>query len=50
MIIVDEAHDLSDETIEQLRLLSNSDDPEKKQLHFMFVGQPELLRKLSFPF
>jgi len=49
VIIIDEAHDLSDETMEQLRLLSNSGEHEKKQLHFVFVGQPELLRRLSSP-
>ena len=49
VVIVDEAHDLSDETMEQLRLLSNSGRPEEKQLHFLFVGQPELLRRLSSP-
>lgn len=48
-IIIDEAQDLSDETMEQLRLLSNSGKPEEKQLHFVFVGQPELLRRLSSP-
>lgn len=49
VIIIDEAHDLSDETMEQLRLLSNSGKPEEKQLHFVFVGQPELLHRLSGP-
>jgi general secretion pathway protein A len=49
VIIIDEAHDLSDETMEQLRLLSNSGKPDEKQLHFVFVGQPELLRRLSSP-
>jgi type II secretory pathway predicted ATPase ExeA len=48
-IIIDEAHDLSDETMERLRLLSNSGKPDEKQLHFVFVGQPELLRRLSSP-
>lgn len=45
-IIIDEAHDLSDETIEHLRLLSNGGKADEKQLHFVFVGQPELLRRL----
>ncbi|HZO80748.1 MAG TPA: AAA family ATPase [Candidatus Binataceae bacterium] len=49
VIIIDEAQDLSDETMEQLRLLSNSGKPDEKQLHFLFVGQPELLRRLSSP-
>ncbi len=49
VVMIDEAQDLSDETMEQLRLLSNSGRPEEKQLHFVFVGQPELLRRLSSP-
>jgi general secretion pathway protein A len=49
VVILDEAQGLSDETIEQLRLLSNSGKPDEKQLHFVFIGQPELLRRLASP-
>ncbi len=49
VIIIDEAHHLSDDTMEQLRLLSNGGRPDQKQLHFVLVGQPELLRRLRSP-
>ncbi len=49
VLIIDEAHQLSDETMERLRLLSNGGKPDEKQLHFVFVGQPELLRRLRSP-
>ncbi len=47
-IIVDEAQDLSDEAMERLRLLSN-EGSDKGRLHFVFVGQPELVRRLTSP-
>jgi AAA domain len=46
-VMIDEAQGLSDETMEQLRLLSNSGRADEKQLHFVFIGQPELLRRLT---
>jgi type II secretory pathway predicted ATPase ExeA len=50
VIMIDEAQGLSDETMEQLRLLSNnSGESDEKQLHFVFIGQPELLRRLTNP-
>jgi general secretion pathway protein A len=49
VIMMDEAQGLSDETMEQLRLLSNSGKTDEKQLHFVFIGQPELLRRLTNP-
>jgi hypothetical protein len=49
VVIIDEAQGLSDETMEQLRLLSNSGRNNEKQLHFVFIGQPELLRRLTNP-
>jgi type II secretory pathway predicted ATPase ExeA len=49
VIMIDEAQGLSDETMEQLRLLSNSGKTNEKQLHFVFIGQPELLRRLTSP-
>jgi general secretion pathway protein A len=49
VIIIDEAQDLSDETMEQLRLLSNGGRPDQKHLHFVLVGQPELMRRLKSP-
>ncbi len=49
VVLIDEAQGLSDDTMEQLRLLSNSGRPDEKQLHFVFIGQPELLRRLTNP-
>src|SRR5690348_15295954 len=49
VVLVDEAQGLSDEAIEQLRLVSNSGKPDEKQLHFVFIGQPELLTRLAHP-
>jgi general secretion pathway protein A len=49
VVTMDEAQGLSDETMEQLRLFSNSGKTDEKQLHFVFIGQPELLRRLTNP-
>jgi type II secretory pathway predicted ATPase ExeA len=49
VIVVDEAQSLSDETLEDLRLFSNRGRVDEKQLHFVLVGQPELLRRLTQP-
>jgi general secretion pathway protein A len=49
VIIVDEAQGLNDETLEELRLFSNRDRSYEKQLHFVLVGQPELLHRLMQP-
>jgi general secretion pathway protein A len=49
VVMIDEAQGLSDETMEQLRLFSNSGRTGEKQLHFVFIGQPELLRRLTNP-
>lgn len=47
VIIVDEAHALSDCTLEGLRLLSNLETEDKKLMQIVLVGQPELNRKLK---
>jgi general secretion pathway protein A len=46
VVVIDEAQQLSDEALEEFRLLSNS-SPERLQL--MLVGQPELLERLASP-
>ena len=46
-IIIDEAQNLSKEVMEELRLLSNLETPRSKLLQIVFVGQPELERKLN---
>ncbi|MDR1057899.1 MAG: AAA family ATPase [Coxiellaceae bacterium] len=47
VIIIDEAHALSDQTLEGLRLLSNLETADKKLMQFVLVGQPELNLKLK---
>lgn len=49
VVIVDEAQGLTDERIEDLRLLSNCDSNQPRRLHFILVGQPELLARLQTP-
>ena len=45
-LIIDEAHNLSKELLEQVRLLSNIELPERKLLNIFLVGQNELNHKL----
>lgn len=47
VLIVDEAHDLPVDTLEELRLLSNLETTEEKLLQIVLVGQPELDNKLD---
>jgi len=47
VLIVDEAHDLSEELLEEVRLLSNLEAPDRKLLQIVLVGQPELDQKLD---
>jgi type II secretory pathway predicted ATPase ExeA len=49
VVIVDDAQDLSEECLEDLRLLSNCEANGNKRLHFILVGQPELLTRLRTP-
>ena len=44
--IIDEAQNLSDQTLERLRLLSNMETAERKLLQIVLVGQPELQERL----
>ena len=48
-IIFDEAQGLSDDALEELRLLSNYGRPGENQLQLILVGQPEVLRRLMAP-
>lgn len=48
-LLIDEAQNLSDETLENLRLLSNLETAQEKLLQIVLVGQPELEKKLSQP-
>jgi general secretion pathway protein A len=49
VVIVDDAQDLIDEGLEGLRLLSNIHPDGKGRLHFILVGQPELVSRLRAP-
>ena len=49
VIVIDEAQDLSDDALEEVRLLSNLGSAEEKQLRFLLVGQQELMTRLSNP-
>jgi len=46
VIIIDDAHNISLEAIEELRLLSNLETSRSKLLQIVIVGQPELKAKL----
>jgi type II secretory pathway predicted ATPase ExeA len=49
VIVIDEAQDLSDDALEEVRLLSNLGSTEEKQLRFLLVGQQELMTRLANP-
>ncbi len=49
VLLVDEAQNLGDEVLENLRLLSNLETASEKLLQIVLVGQPELERKLAQP-
>ena len=49
VILVDEAHAMPLETLEELRLLYNLQVGNHKLMHIVLVGQPELNEKLSQP-
>lgn len=48
-LVVDEAHLLSAELLEEVRLLSNLETAEQKLLQILLVGQPELDHTLDLP-
>ncbi len=47
VLVVDEAHHLSSEVLEEIRLLTNLETPREKLLQILLVGQPELDEKLD---
>ncbi|MBS0570757.1 MAG: peptidoglycan-binding protein, partial [Proteobacteria bacterium] len=49
VLIVDEAQELSIESLEQVRLLTNLETPTQKLLQIILLGQPELRDKLHQP-
>lgn len=49
LLLVDEAHLLTPELLEEIRLLSNADTYQEKLLQIVLCGQPELLTVLRRP-
>ena len=49
LVVIDEAQNLSVEVLEQVRLLTNLETPEKKLLQIALLGQPELSKMLDSP-
>ncbi len=47
VLIIDEAQDLSDTLLEQVRLLSNLETDDRKLLQIVLMGQPELRDRLN---
>lgn len=47
LVVIDEAQNLSLESLEMLRMLTNLETDKMKLLQIMLVGQPELLKKLE---
>jgi general secretion pathway protein A len=49
VLIVDEAHNLSEEVLEEIRLLTNLETSTNKLLQIVLSGQPELENRLNRP-
>jgi len=49
VLFIDEAQDLSDELLEDVRLLSNLETDDRKLLQIVLLGQPELRARLDEP-
>jgi general secretion pathway protein A len=49
VLIIDEAQNLSNAVLEQIRLLTNLETSSQKLLQIILIGQPELLDKLARP-
>jgi general secretion pathway protein A len=47
VLIIDEAQDMSDELLEQVRLLSNLETYDRKLLQIILMGQPELRDRIN---
>jgi general secretion pathway protein A len=47
VLIIDEAQDLTNDLLEQIRLLSNLETDERKLLQIVLLGQPELRDRLN---
>ena len=49
VVMIDEAHAMPNETLEEIRLLSNLESSHHKLLHIVLFGQPELDERLARP-
>ncbi len=49
ILLIDEAQNLKDEVLEQIRLLTNLETNERKLLQIILIGQPELRDRLARP-
>jgi len=49
VLIIDEAQNLTDDLLEQVRLLSNLETDDRKLLQIILMGQPELRDRLNAP-
>ena len=49
LLIIDEAQNLSDDALEDIRMLSNLQTNEQILIQIMLVGQPELKKRLASP-
>jgi general secretion pathway protein A len=47
VLFIDEAQDLDDELLEEVRLLSNLETDQRKLLQIVLIGQPELRERLN---
>jgi general secretion pathway protein A len=49
VLIIDEAQNLSPAVLEEVRMLSNLETESEKLIQIIFMGQPELRKKLALP-
>jgi general secretion pathway protein A len=49
VVVIDEAQNLSEEMLEETRLLSNFETPAAKMMHIILAGQPGLEERLASP-
>jgi type II secretory pathway predicted ATPase ExeA/phage tail protein X len=49
LLLIDEAHKLSFDLLEEIRLLSNMETADEKLINIFLIGQPELNKKLNDP-
>jgi general secretion pathway protein A len=49
VLIIDEAQNLKPSVLEEIRMLSNLETESEKLLQIIFLGQPELKKKLALP-